>query len=1162
MWRMMPWGGGRLSFKFKIIFNMKQLFLLLLLAASLHGFTQQKFQHQSTAANTSNNSTWLNAEGVNGNPNAVIIVEYDAATRAANPHPVGVWYDGNKWAVFNQDLAPMPAGINFNLTWKNAEASAFFIKASSANLINGKMAIDAAALNNNPSAGFYASQVWNPGGVGGVYNNADISVVFDKSLLKWLVQNANGSALPEGAAFSIIITGAKQQVATAGNVTANPVLTNINPSVIISAGTNANLDFELGNTKWTATGTAFNNQPVRGNTVTTNRVLTKMMYANGGVGGDYWQGLPYPIGIKGEQWIGTYENGNGDAPTGSFTSSAMRAGQRYFSFLLGGGKDFNKLYVELQVKKTDYETAWGAGKKSLFGETEDGFVRVNRITSSLNSEELFRYYFDLDAELNHQFAGKTIRIRIVDDKTTAWGHINVDDMMQEDNLNNYLSIQKDGFGLLADNDKPVWGYFDSHAHPAADEAFGKKYYVGSSRTPLSTTWGNDVCTASHTWGATLDGFTNTFDPHKFFDGGWPNMWGFPKFNGKMHQKYQVDLIKRAWQGGLKIFCALGINNMYLATRALGHGTNGEAADDESVLLRQVKVMKDMARENKEWMEIAYTPADARRIIVEGKLCVILGLESDVFGNFKSPGCGWADRGEDRPLVTITEADANEKLEQKLNEYHALGLRQILPLHYLSKPFGGTAVFNGNTFLPQITFYDHVNIKTGVPDRIGFSLYEDFPIGAGLVGNGITFAAYAARAHKQDEGTEISMVNAEGLSPIGTILFTKLMKKGFIIDQEHASYESKRDMFRLSAANGNYPIMASHAGPQGLSFLWTGAPVRFAGTNEQKIQNFNTSTIRFVAHEMELNDESYSGIKNTSGTVGVFALLNHKKQYTGRWGNIANDCPGSSKTVAQMFCYSLDRMNGKGVGLASDLPMVDGVCPRFGPYAAFALTNEEAGVLKEGQRTASRMAQTNGVKYDVVSKSYHPEFFQGGQVDGFEEDMWKALAAWEAGVNAVTNENAVAESGAPGHAGRIRNVVKGFNRASANELLRPCLTCGAAPWEQAAAFCLKNNQLPNTLGGFDGGAINEISKMYNKMLPVWNIWKAKNGSNEALRRCITGNRYWDFNLDGLAHYGLMPDLLQDLKNIGFTKLQLQPLFGSAEDYIQMWEKAEAEKVNVR
>jgi hypothetical protein len=51
-------------------------------------------------------------------------------------------------------------------------------------------------------------------------------------------------------------------------------------------------------------------------------------------------------------------------------------------------------------------------------------------------------------------------------------------------------------------------------------------------------------------------------------------------------------------------------------------------------------------------------------------------------------------------------------------------------------------------------------------------------------------------------------------------------------------------------------------------------------------------------------------------------------------------------------------------------------------------------------------------------------------------------------------------------------------------------------------------------------------------------------------------HWDVNFDGLGHMGLLPDFIQDLRQVGLTDAQLQPLFRSAEGYVRMWEKAEA------
>jgi microsomal dipeptidase-like Zn-dependent dipeptidase len=55
----------------------------------------------------------------------------------------------------------------------------------------------------------------------------------------------------------------------------------------------------------------------------------------------------------------------------------------------------------------------------------------------------------------------------------------------------------------------------------------------------------------------------------------------------------------------------------------------------------------------------------------------------------------------------------------------------------------------------------------------------------------------------------------------------------------------------------------------------------------------------------------------------------------------------------------------------------------------------------------------------------------------------------------------------------------------------------------------------------------------------------------------GSRVFDFNTDGLAHIGLLPDFIRDLLHVGMTDAQLQPLFSSAEAFLRMWERCEAQ-----
>jgi hypothetical protein len=62
-----------------------------------------------------------------------------------------------------------------------------------------------------------------------------------------------------------------------------------------------------------------------------------------------------------------------------------------------------------------------------------------------------------------------------------------------------------------------------------------------------------------------------------------------------------------------------------------------------------------------------------------------------------------------------------------------------------------------------------------------------------------------------------------------------------------------------------------------------------------------------------------------------------------------------------------------------------------------------------------------------------------------------------------------------------------------------------------------------------------------------------GPNPPLIPCRSGDRTWDYNTDGFCHVGLLPDFLQDVRNVWIRNEEMAPLFHSAEAYIKMWEK---------
>ena len=57
---------------------------------------------------------------------------------------------------------------------------------------------------------------------------------------------------------------------------------------------------------------------------------------------------------------------------------------------------------------------------------------------------------------------------------------------------------------------------------------------------------------------------------------------------------------------------------------------------------------------------------------------------------------------------------------------------------------------------------------------------------------------------------------------------------------------------------------------------------------------------------------------------------------------------------------------------------------------------------------------------------------------------------------------------------------------------------------------------------------------------------------------SGTRAFDLNKDGMAHYGLLPDLLADVQQRKGGRRALGVLFRSADAYIRTWQRATARR----
>jgi hypothetical protein len=170
--------------------------------------SQNTYIHTATAANTSGDSTELDNLYANSNPNALIWVTPNANVGdkglTYDGHPVGVWYNGSRWNIFNEDGSAMPVGASFNVTVaQGAFASSFVQTATSSNSVGDTTFLDTRLVSKASGHILMVTPNWNPAGLGGTYDKAPIGVYYNSSFKEYGIFNEDGSPMPLGASFNV-----------------------------------------------------------------------------------------------------------------------------------------------------------------------------------------------------------------------------------------------------------------------------------------------------------------------------------------------------------------------------------------------------------------------------------------------------------------------------------------------------------------------------------------------------------------------------------------------------------------------------------------------------------------------------------------------------------------------------------------------------------------------------------------------------------------------------------------------------------------------------------------------------------------------------------------------------------------------------------------------
>src|SRR5699024_2050371 len=272
-------------------------------------------------------------------------------------------------------------------------------------------------------------------------------------------------------------------------------------------------------------------------------------------------------------------------------------------------------------------------------------------------------------------------------------------------------------------------------------------------------------------------------------------------------------------------------------------------NEMATAFRQVKFMREMegyidaqsGGPGEGWFRIVESPAEARRVINDGKLAVVLGIEVSHLFDCRVTNLRVLDVG-----VEERQCDEND-IDAQLAQLYDAGIRQVNLIHEFDNALGGNGIFNelilnvGNfvdtgsfwrtedcateggyeeyyftpgTYLTSVNPLEHIpeNPVTGgieaflglllkpVSELLGGPLTElPGPLGGYLSGLGDLLDTPLTKLPNEllqgtlpMYSTEKRQCNQRGLTDLGQYALKKVMDRKMIVDVDHMSLRMKED----------------------------------------------------------------------------------------------------------------------------------------------------------------------------------------------------------------------------------------------------------------------------------------------------------------------------------------------------------------------------------
>jgi hypothetical protein len=367
------------------------------------------------------------------------------------------------------------------------------------------------------------------------------------------------------------------------------------------------------------------------------------------------------------------------------------------------------------------------------------------------------------------------------------------------------------------------GYLDAHLHGMAFEFLGGRARCGRPWHPYGVEFALEGCEEHDLAGGrthVLETALSGADPVGGHDTtGWPTFEYWPAHQSLTYEQTYHRWIERAWRGGLRLYVNLLVDNnqlckVYPFRRNSCNEMDGVRLQAQRIREFERYIDAQHGGPGRGWLRIVTDPFEARRVINDGKLAVVQGIEvSRLFD------CG----------ITAEQPHCDEAaIDERLAEMHDLGVRQMELVNKFDNAFSGVAgdagetglLVGGANFLETGSFWRmapcedvHDHDHDHVQDRRQMNLGDDGGVPDEVVGRdalaGSVLAAFGSTglAPIYPPGPHC---NTMGLTDLGAYLLERMVERGMIFDPDHMSAVARHEAMDLMEEWGYSGVVSSHS----------------------------------------------------------------------------------------------------------------------------------------------------------------------------------------------------------------------------------------------------------------------------------------------------------------------------------------------------------------